>query len=107
MRVLSTEYVCTCVVCMCGSQTENIYFLSNAQRIFLKIGYILDHKENLSKSQKGVFRPSSLTTIPERRGNILKGISGYICIIPGEGDRGCLAQRADVLLLCEMLLRMP
>lgn len=89
---LNLAYVCVeckecvislCVVFMCGHQTENTYFLSNVFGIFTKIGYILDHKDSLSKSWKKVYR--LLTIVPVRKGNIEKGLSGYICIVPGEG----------------------
>lgn len=72
---LNIAYACVeygvCVMCMgtvymCGYQTEDTYSLSHAHGILKKFDDILDHKENLNKSQKEVYRPLSLTTIPER-----------------------------------------
>ena len=52
---------------MCGCQTENTCLLSNGHGILNKTDDMLDHKENLNKSQKEVYRAPFPTSIPERR----------------------------------------
>ena len=52
---------------MCEYQTENTCLLSNGHGTLNKTDDKLDHKENLNKSQREVYRAPSLATIPERR----------------------------------------